>query len=195
MRDTMVGPERGCDPDAAPTDCGSPSLAVPYFLSYMFIGTLVLLNIVVAVILEAFSALGDVNPELVSAADITDFGELWAQVWIESAAKTEPHALPSSMMQMNPQQLARTLFLQPPPLGLQGKATDIATALRFVEDLGLDWEAPAGHESGDEPTRVAFRDVVNALVRASFEDHLEVPPTPPAVPDGSIARRRWSRPS
>ena len=43
----------------------------------MFLGTFVLLNLIVAVILENFSALGDVNPDLVSAADIADFGDMW----------------------------------------------------------------------------------------------------------------------
>ena len=193
MRDTMVGPERGCDPDAIPTDCGSPSLAVPYYLSYIFIGTLVLLNIVVAVILEAFSALGDVNPDLVSAADITDFGELWAQVWTESAGAapggpgtaaggSSMQPLPNSMMEMNEQQLARALFLQPPPLGLQGKVSDIDGAVSYIRQLGLEWDSDL---PGDDPNKVSFHDVVNALVKASFEDHLEVPETPPPLPDGT----------
>ena len=46
MDDAMISPERGCDPDAVPTDCGS-SLALPYFVTFMIGGSFVFLNIVV----------------------------------------------------------------------------------------------------------------------------------------------------
>ena len=66
MRDAMVGPERGCDESKQPSNCGS-QLAVPFFISFEIVGAFVLLNLVVAVIYENFSALGDINPSLVSA--------------------------------------------------------------------------------------------------------------------------------
>ena len=75
MNDAMVDEARGCDPapeDGSPSDCGSP-LAMPFFISFIVIGTFVFLNLIVAVILENFTALGNVNPELVSASDISDF--------------------------------------------------------------------------------------------------------------------------
>ena len=76
MDDAMVDEERGCDPDAVPTDCGS-TIAIPYFISFTVIGSFVMLNLVVAVILENFTALGNVNQELVSTNDITEFKEQW----------------------------------------------------------------------------------------------------------------------
>merc|ERR1719498_2217698 len=75
MDDAMISEERGCDPapeDGSPSDCGSP-LALPYFISFTVIGSFVMLNLVVAVILENFTSLGNVNPDLVSPDDITDF--------------------------------------------------------------------------------------------------------------------------
>ena len=177
MMDSMAGPERGCDPSAIPTDCGS-SAALPYFLSYMFLGTFVLLNLIVAVILENFSALGDVNPDLISAADITDFGELWAQLWTDEAInatpgsspvgwKAEPKAAgrrvgrkrPMRIMEIDETNLAKLLLQQPPPLGLLGRS-DEPGAMRFVEKLQLEL---------DEDRRVQFQQVVDALVRQSFE--------------------------
>ena len=63
MGDCLVQPPF-CDRDAG--DCGS-WLAVPYFVSFQVIGSFVLLNLLVAVILENFTSLGDVNHDLVSS--------------------------------------------------------------------------------------------------------------------------------
>ena len=180
MADAGQGPERGCDPNKVPTDCGNRDQALPYFLSFMFIGTFVLLNLVVAVILENFSALGNVNPDLVSAADITDFGELWAQSWTERAATQEPvvPSLPASrrdqrsMMSMEEDRIAALVLLQPPPLGVQGKY-DEAGAKSFIASLRLQ---------KDEDGLVQFGTVVDALVRVSFDGHsdgFEEPRMPP----------------
>ena len=200
MMDTMAGPERGCDPDAVPTDCGS-SAALPYFLSYMVVGSFILLNLIVAVILENFSALGDVNPDLISAADITDFGELWAQSWQDKQAwmkppkpqsggaepsgaaggalalvsaspccpkapytpSGRPKKRPPRMLEIDEPSLAKLLLLQPPPLGLEGR-TDVVGSAHVVASLSLSWS---------EDGFAQFQDVVNALVRRSFEGHLE----------------------
>ena len=207
MMDSMAGPERGCNPDAIPTDCGSSS-ALPYFLTYMGIGNFVLLNLIVAVILDNFSALGDVNPDLISAADIADFGELWAQSWHDKQAWAKPRKplttcqgssqspgsstgsgggaagvlmtsspccpkapyTPSArpkkrlprMMEIDEPSLAKLLLLQPPPLGLAGK-TDEHGAQHVVSTLSLSWD----------DSFAQFQDVVNALVRRSFEAHLD----------------------
>ena len=75
MDDCMITPERGCDPNAVPSDCGGAH-AVAFFVGYQIIGSFVFLNLVVAVILENFSSLGNLNPDLVSAADIEIFKEV-----------------------------------------------------------------------------------------------------------------------
>ena len=77
MDDAMIDEERGCDPDAVPTDCGSP-IAVPYFIAFELIGAFVMLNLVVAVILENFTSLGKGNTDLVSRADVELFSEVWS---------------------------------------------------------------------------------------------------------------------
>ena len=56
-----VDEARGCDPARVPSNCGTP-LALPYFISFTVLGSFVFLNLVVAVILEHFTALGNVNP-------------------------------------------------------------------------------------------------------------------------------------
>jgi hypothetical protein len=47
-------------------DCGSHA-AIPYFIGFQLLGSFVFLNLVVAVILENFSSLGNVKTDLVSA--------------------------------------------------------------------------------------------------------------------------------
>jgi hypothetical protein len=154
MYDSMVGPERGCDPDLVPTNCGNP-LAIPYFLSYTIIGAFVLLNLVVAVILENFTALGNVNPDLVSATDIASFGEAWSH-FDEDA---------SGFITMA--DLAELLLTVSPPLGL-GEEASLRQAKEVVATLGL----PA-----DEQDLVEFQSVVDALVAYSFKEKaVEAPP-------------------
>ena len=71
MYDCMINEARGCDPSAhgGRGDCGT-RLALPYFISYTIVATFVFINLVVAVILENFTALGSLNADLVSTHDI-----------------------------------------------------------------------------------------------------------------------------
>ena len=159
MYDCMVGPERGCDPNAVPTDCGN-SMAIPYFTTYTIVGTFVLLNLVVAVILENFTALGDVNPDLVSANDIADFGEIWGMVDDEQSGM------------VTDDQLAQILLIMPPPLGLAGladeaKAKDVVQRLS-VKRIDGQW--------------LKFGPTTDALIRRSYEEK-EVAAVPEAVSD------------
>ena len=161
MRDAAAGPERGCHPDAIPTDCGN-SASYPYFLSFMFIGTFVLLNLVVAVILDHFSALSNVNPDLVSASDITDFGELWAVTWVDNVVNFADNIDPPSMSELDEPSLVKLLLQQPPPLGVQGQ-TDEVGARHVISTLRL---------TRDEGGNVGFQNVLDELVRRSFEGQL-----------------------
>ena len=56
-------------------DCGNGA-AVPFFMSFQIFGSFVILNLIVAVILENFSALGKVNADLVSTNDIEVFKDM-----------------------------------------------------------------------------------------------------------------------
>ena len=71
MMDAMITEETGkCV--AAEGNCGTRS-ALPYFLSFQVIACFVMLNLVVAVILDNFTSLGSQNPELVTSSDIELF--------------------------------------------------------------------------------------------------------------------------
>ena len=148
MYDAMVGPERGCDLTLVPTNCGN-SIAIPYFISYTVVGAFVLLNLVVAVILENFTAMGDINPDLVSANDIAEFGEIWATVDDDATGMITPEAL------------AEVLLILPPPLGLAG-TTDAAGALKIIHDLDVDPDRINGGY-------LLFAPVTEALIHRSYD--------------------------
>ena len=177
MNDVAAGPEHGCDPNATPSDCGNKEQSYIYFLSYMFFGTFVLLNLIVAVILEHFSALGNVNPDLVSASDITDFGETWASVWTERLAMmTKGTGTVPDMQQLDEASLVKCLMLAFPPLGV-GDPTgmslpDEARAAEVVRSLNLDF---------GEDRYIEFQLVIDALVRRSFTGLIDDYPAPPAA--------------
>ena len=92
MLDAMADESQGCTrhpEDGAPSDCGSP-LALPYFLSFVIIGTLVFLNLVVAVVLETFSSLSERQAEherrlaemgygLANDDSVDEFISLWSE--------------------------------------------------------------------------------------------------------------------
>ena len=105
MNDLRVDEMRGCDPTLVPSNCGTP-LALPYFISWTIVGTFVFLNLIVAVILEHFTALGNVNPDLVSAADIADFKEVWGKFDPDADGRIPARELPNLVNQL------------PPPIGL-----------------------------------------------------------------------------
>jgi len=108
-----------------------------------------MLNLVVAVILENFTSLGNVNEDLVSTNDIIEFKEVWG--WFDPdadgmiPAKSLPH-------------LVKSL---PPPLGVKDTKNDTdSKAFRFCLSLGLTQQA------GEVP----FRQVLDALIHRNYAE-------------------------
>jgi len=150
MADAMVGEERGCElvpEDGSPSDCGS-QLSLPFFISFMVIGSFVMLNLVVAVILENFTSLGNVRTDLVSPDDITDFKEAWSTYDPDADGKIPAKKLPELILSL------------PPPLGLQGTAdgTTHGKALSFCLSLGLT------QVDGE----VEFKKVLESLMKVNY---------------------------
>ena len=151
MDDCMINEERGCDPEASPSDCGTP-LALPYFISFTIIGTFAYLNIVIAVILDHFSTLGSENPDLVSATDIADFSETWQLYDPGATGKIATSQLPALVQELKA------------PLGLAGSVALDAPhprrrVLQFCLSLGLEQ---------DEGHHLAFKSVLDALIKRNY---------------------------
>ena len=108
MTEAMLSPESGkCNNELEHPNCGS-GVAVPYFISFMLLGSFIFLNLVVAVILENFSSLGNINSDLVSASDVELFKEAWSELD------------PDAHNYIGAYKLKDLLVALPPPLGVKG---------------------------------------------------------------------------
>lgn len=59
---------------------GGSAISYLYFISYTVVTTLVLFNLVVAVMLQNFSSLGDLNPKFASNTDVEGFIDAWCKL-------------------------------------------------------------------------------------------------------------------
>ena len=154
MADALVSDESGlCSNELG--NCGL-SAAIPYFIAFQLLGGFVFLNLVVAVILENFSSLGNLNPELVSAADLENFKEAWSAYDPDGDSKIPINCLPDVIMSV------------PPPMGLQGvgkrkDALRLCMRLHCRNTKTFQME-PLRQEGGE----VYFADVCDALVHRSY---------------------------
>jgi hypothetical protein len=125
MSDCRASPESSsCTVEEG--NCGTAA-AIPYFVSFQVLGSFVMLNLVVAVILENFTTLGNVNPNLISSNDIANFKEAWAEI--------DPDANGLAPIA----DLAKVLNELPPPMGFKGKggAWNNAKVKRYIDSLKL----------------------------------------------------------
>ena len=105
MLETMVDEEQGCKPDdgtstGVQSNCGS-WLAMPYFISFVLLSNFVVLNLMLAIVLERFLSDWQRREELeeldkrrlprhVSSEDVDEFCELWSEYdpsWWSSSRK------------------------------------------------------------------------------------------------------------
>ena len=152
--------------DGQPSSCGSRIAAVPFFVSFQFLGSFVFLNLIVAVILENFTSLGNVNPDLVSPEDIATFKDAWATF--------DPDA--NSWIAV--EQLPVLLLTIPPPMGLKSDSPESkikakSRALSHCAKLGVP-----EHEG-----EVKFDEVVLALINFNFHKSEEQHPNLDESPD------------
>ena len=161
-----VDTECVAEQDGQPSSCGSRYAAIPFFVSFQFLGSFVFLNLIVAVILENFTSLGNVDPNLVSSEDIANFKEAWAAF--------DPDA--NSWIAV--EQLPVLLLTIPPPMGLKIEATESrlkgkARALSHCAKLSVP-----EHEG-----EVKFDEVVLALINFNFHKSDEQQPNLDDSPD------------
>ena len=122
----------------------------------------------VAVILENFTALGSLRPDLVSAHNIQEFKEAWGVFDPDALGEIDVELMPKLVTALRP------------PLGIRGdKVQDRRPAITFCMDLGLR------QYNG----KVKFREVLDALISANYkregidveEQFKQVESAPPAV--------------
>ena len=69
--------DRNHDHDQNPGTCGTPFGAVVFFVTYTIIGSFVMLNVFIAVILDAFDEDRAADAMRFNQANIDDFVEVW----------------------------------------------------------------------------------------------------------------------
>jgi len=126
-------------------NCGTIA-AVPYFISFQILGTFIFVNLVVAVILENFKTMHNVNTELASVADLEAFAEAWAEFD------------PDATKYIHHEHLVQLLMKLPPPLGIKGSFAREARARSLCYRLSLKQRLG----------RVAFHEVLKELVEKSY---------------------------
>ena len=149
MLETMVDEEQGCKPDdgtstGVQSNCGS-WLAMPYFISFVLLSNFVVLNLMLAIVLERFLSDWQRREELeeldkrrlprhVSSEDVDEFCELWSEYDPSACGKVPREALPRLIVRLRR------------PLGL---ASDDAATTRAALRL-IARAAPNGKERAQE---------------------------------------------
>ena len=164
MSDATVKEASGLCKDSA-GNCGS-SAAIPYFIGFQLLGSFVFLNLVVAVILENFSSLGNVRTDLVSASDLENFKESWSVYDPDGDSKIPMLCLPDLIMNVPPPMGLMGANVGPgggPPLAKRHNAVKLCMRLQCRNPKGF--MMPLRQEKGE----VYFADVCDALVQQSYK--------------------------
>lgn len=162
---------RGCQvqpPDCDPNlgNCGTP-IAIPYFISFYILVTIILLNLLTAVIIENFETQQEQEDWRLHPRVLEHFVDLWA----------EYDELGNGYI--TPLQLENLLRRLEPPLGL-GIYAEPADVLSFVLELDIpvvNMQVPFHRTlyelvrrcSGTEIPEGMLRDEVDALLSANFK--------------------------
>ena len=144
-----------------------PIIVQAFFVSFQVIGSYVILNLLVAVILENFAAMGAGNSDLISSDDIETFSETWADFDPDASQLIPAKVLPDLLKAI------------PQPMGLQGGPR--TWVLKVCINLGLSPSKPdlqtvnvtAPRRASvaftmDREPLLGFRDTLQALVRFNF---------------------------
>lgn len=147
MADSMIDETTGlCSEKEG--NCGSVT-AVPFFITFQIVGCFVFVNLIVAVILENFATLHNINPDLVSQADLELFGEAWTEFDPDATNYIHLEMLPALLLKL------------PRPLGLKGKSE-----LR-AKQLCMRLRISPTRDSMLRP-KIEFRDVLLELIDNNY---------------------------
>ena len=144
--------------------CGNPPVAIAYFLSFQVFCAFVLLNLVIAVILENFSSTASDSQSILTPEHCQEFQKQWAR--LDPAGS---YFIKSVNFPLLLQRLA-------PPLGVKGLKLDSAQLLEYMRSLQIP----------DRAGKMHFQEVLYALCARSGGVEL-----PPSALQDSI-ERQWA---
>jgi hypothetical protein len=147
------------------------SVALPYFVSFVVVGTFIMLNLFIAVILENFAEAQSEDDMHLNNDHIELFGKLWRELDTEKDYFMEGY------------KLVNLLYRLPPPLGLEGQERlvtckeedlykpDVMQVNRFGQTVRRKHIIQFIRELGikrDKYGMVFFLDVLSAFARKGF---------------------------
>ena len=83
-----------CEPDAG--NCGTPA-AIPYFLTFVLLITIIMLNLFTAVIIESFEKQQEQEQWKLNPQSLEDFVNLWAE-YDDGTGTIEPKDLEAILL-------------------------------------------------------------------------------------------------
>ena len=144
MRDAKVDESSGYCSDDAGT-CGKLA-AIPFFVSFHIVASLILANLLIAVLVDMFATFSRYDRARVTSTDLTVFVDAWSEFDPDGTGLIVTDDLP------------RLLLKVPEPLGLKGSTITRANLLCLHLEL----------HSNEEGTTLALRDVLVALVDHNY---------------------------
>ena len=144
MRDAKVDESSGYCSDDAGT-CGTLA-AIPFFVSFHIVASLILANLLIAVLVDMFATFSRYDRARVTSTDLTVFVDAWSEFDPDGTGLIVTDDLP------------RLLLKVPEPLGLKGSTITRANLLCLHLEL----------HSNEEGTTLALRDVLVALVDHNY---------------------------
>ncbi|KAK9816590.1 hypothetical protein WJX72_002338 [[Myrmecia] bisecta] len=106
-------------------NCGLSTISPIYFCSFQILGTFIMMNLVIAVVMENFSMSRDAGSKEVTQDDIEDFSLVWTQFDPAARGFIKLDSLPALLQAVEP------------PLGLLGVVVSRHHLLRFQKELNL----------------------------------------------------------
>ena len=100
-------------------NCGSPALAIPFFLSFTVIGSFVMLNVFVAVILDAFAEDAAAETVTFGPIQIDEFSEVWTKFEAGNAEVSAGTPRGISTLELSTDQVLPILILPLPQITLK----------------------------------------------------------------------------
>ena len=160
MHDAMITEEANpnrCSNEAG--TCGSPLPALVYFIFFTLIGSFVMLNLVIAVILENFSGLSSEDEQVVPDSLLEEFVEQWARLDPDGDG-----LIPS-------QKLTTLLRRVVEPVGFASKRHGGVVMTRQQQMVFLtELEIP------DHGGQISFQEVLQACTRHAYSDAIAALP-------------------
>ena len=125
MYDCMISSDCDKSSDCARGECCGTPVAPLYFISFVIIGSFVVLNLLIAVVLDNFSMAKDEAEKGITSDDLRIFRKTWSRFD------------PQGTGFVKAKEAGNLILYMPPPLGLEGTDSTADSLRRFLDSVEL----------------------------------------------------------